>query len=336
MGFKKAKRDNIFAKVLTIAPSGGGKSYGSLRVAKGIVDALSKDSGQEERIAYIGTEGSRDKYYADEFDYDLLQLKAPFTPESYIDAIDEAIDGGYKVLVIDQISSEWSGKGGLLEVHSKMPGNSYTNWSKITPRHEKFMDKILDSDLFIIANVRGKDKYVLEEVDGHQVPRKVGLGYSQRDDLEFLFTVALTIEQNTHFFTSVKDNTHMFEGRNDVLTEKDGELIYNWSTGKDGKDTKTKAEELRKAREEAEAKIAQNAEKEAQKMAEEAEKKKKRATKTLPQLKEEVIKLCQELAKDGKRELAVKVLEETTGSKNPKNIGDLEQAEKAIESLQEL
>ena len=131
MGFKKAVRENIFAKVLAIAPSGGGKSYGALRIAKGMIKAISKETGNDERIAYIGSEGSRDKYYADEFDYDLLQLSAPFTPESYIDAIDEAIDAGYKVLVIDQISAEWSGKGGLLEVHSKMSGNSYTNWSHL-------------------------------------------------------------------------------------------------------------------------------------------------------------------------------------------------------------
>ena len=333
MGFKKAVRENIFAKVLAIAPSGGGKSYGALRIAKGMIKAISKETGNDERIAYIGSEGSRDKYYADEFDYDLLQLSAPFTPESYIDAIDEAIDAGYKVLVIDQISAEWSGKGGLLEVHSKMSGNSYTNWSKITPRHEKFMDKILDSDIFIIATVRGKDKYVLEEVDGKQVPRKVGIGYSQRDDLEFLFTVALNIEQDTHLFTSVKDNTHLFENRNDVISEKDGELIYKWATGGD---VKSKIKEIEQAKEEAKAKIAQNADKEAKRMAEEADKKKARRTKSLDDLKNEVITLCRDLTKAGKRDLVLKALEDAIGTNNPKNIENIEQAEKAIESLQDL
>jgi hypothetical protein len=335
MGFKKAVRENIWAKVLTIAPSGGGKSFGALRVAKGLTQALSLDTGNEERIGYIGTEGSRDKYYADEFDYDLLQLKAPFTPESYIDAIDEAIDAGYKVLVIDQISSEWAGKGGMLEIHSKMSGNSYTNWSKLTPRHEKFVDKILDSEVFIIATVRGKDKYVLEEQNGKQVPRKVGIGYTQRDDLEFLFTVAVTVEQDTHLFTSVKDNTHLFENRNDVLTEKDGEIIYKWSTGGD---VKAKRNELEKAKEEAKAKIALNEEEEAKKIAEENEKKiKKQQNKlSIDELKAEILLKCKSLADSGKRTEVGEILTELAGNPNPNKITSKSVAEKVLSTLEEL
>lgn len=335
MGFQKAVRENIWAKVLTIAPSGGGKSFGALRVAKGLTEALSKDTGNEERIAYIGTEGSRDKYYADEFDYDLMQLKAPFTPESYVDAIDEAIDAGYKVIVIDQISNEWAGKGGMLEIHSKMSGNSYTNWSKLTPRHEKFVDKILDSEAFIVATVRGKDKYVLEEQNGKQVPRKVGIGYQQRDDLEFLFTVAVTVEQDTHFFTSVKDNTHCFENRNDVLTEKDGDTIYKWSTGGD---VKSKRNELEKAKEEAKTKIALNQEEEAKKIVQENEKKaKKQQNKlSLDELKADILLKCKELSDNGKRAEVIQTLKDLNDSPNPNDIIDKTIAEKVISAFEEL
>lgn len=335
MGFKKAVRENIWAKVLTIAPSGGGKSFGALRVANGITSALSKDTGEEERIAYIGTEGSRDKYYADEFDYDLLQLKAPFTPESYIDAIDEALDSGYKVIVIDSITHEWTGKGGVLEIHSKMSGNSYTNWSKLTPRHEKFVDKILDSEAFIIATVRGKDKYILEEQNGKQIPRKVGVGYSQRDDLEFLFTVAVTIEQDTHLFTSVKDNTHAFENRNDVLTEKDGEVIYKWATGGD---VKAKKNEIEKEKHEVKAKIAAKEEDEAKKIANENQKKhdKQMGKVSLEDLKKEILLMCKELSDQGKREEVIKALKEVNNSANPNDIGDKGTAEKVINELKSI
>jgi hypothetical protein len=334
-GFKKAVRENIWAKVLTIAPSGGGKSYGALRLAKGLTEALEKDTGVEERIAYIGTEGSRDKYYADEFDYDLLQLKAPFTPESFIDAIDEAIDSGYKVIVIDSITHEWTGKGGILEIHSKMSGNSYTNWSKLTPRHEKFVDKILDSEAFIIATVRGKDKYVLEEQNGKQVPRKVGVGYQQRDDLEFLFTVALTIEQDTHLFTSVKDNTHFFENRNDILTEKDGEIIYKWATGGD---VKAKRAELEKSKEEAKAKIALNQEEEAKKIAKDNEKKHREqlGNVTLEELKSDILIKCKELSDQGKRAEVIETLKNINGSANPNDITSKSVAEKIIKEFKVL
>jgi hypothetical protein len=127
-GFQKATRDNIWAKILLISPSGGGKSYSALTLASGVAEGLAEKSGIEQRVAFIGSESSRDRYYAEEFDYDLLQLSAPFTPESYVNAVDLAINSGYKVVVIDSLTHEWAGQGGVLEIHSKIPGNSYTAW----------------------------------------------------------------------------------------------------------------------------------------------------------------------------------------------------------------
>ena len=226
MGFKKAIREDIWVKACVIAPSGGGKSFSSLRMASGLAKKLSEKTGNEERIAYIGTERSRDKYYANEFDYDLDQVERDYAPEKYIEKLEDALDSGYKVIIIDSISHEWVGTGGCLEIHSKMPGNSYTNWNKVTPRHNKLMDLILDCDAHIIVTVRGKDKYAMEEVNGKQVVTKLNLGYQQRDDFEYLFTVSLNIDKDTHTFTTLKDNTHLFETRTEVLIEKDGEKLY--------------------------------------------------------------------------------------------------------------
>lgn len=224
MGFQKAKREQIWLKVLLTSPSGGGKSYTALRLASGI--AKKADS----RIAYIGTEGSRDKFYSNEFDYDLLQLEDPFTDNSYIDAIEEAIDGGYKVLIIDSLSHEWKW---LNDLHDKMPGNSFQNWGKLKPRHRKFMDTILNAPIHIIATARGKDEWVMEDKGGKQVPKKVGLGAQQDKDVTYEYTVSFMIEQDTHIASPDKDNTHLFEGRYEVLTEKDGEKLYDWANDSD-------------------------------------------------------------------------------------------------------
>ena len=70
-----------------------------------------------------------------------MQLEVPYSPEKYIEAIDQAIDSGYKILILDSITHEWDY---CLEVHNKMPGNSYTNWAKITPRHNAFMEKFFN------------------------------------------------------------------------------------------------------------------------------------------------------------------------------------------------
>lgn len=246
-GFKKAVRDYIWAKVLLVAPSGAGKSYSALRVTKGMIQAHEEKTGEKASVAFIGTESSRDKYYANEFDYDLLQLSAPFTPESYIEAIQMAIDGGYKFLIIDSTTHEWAGTGGVLDIHSKIPGNSYTAWARVTPRHNNFLDAMIETPIHVIATVRGKDEYVMEEVNGKQVPKKVAMGYSQRDGYEYLFTTSFMIEQDTHIASAMKDNTHIFENANAVLTEKHGVAIYEWATGGD---VAEKQAELDKSKEE--------------------------------------------------------------------------------------
>jgi len=225
MAFVKAKKEKIWTKVLLGGSSGSGKTYSALRLATG----LAKKCGSG--IAAIDTEAGRIRYYANEFDFSDMQITEPFTPEKYIDAINEAVEAGFKVLIIDSISHEWNY---CVDIHDKMTGNSWTNWGRITPRHDAFMEKILQAPIHIIATVRGKDEYVLEEKNGKQTPKKVGLGFKQRDGVEYNYTATFNIAQDTHIAEATKDNTHIFEGRYEVLTEKDGEALYDWAnTGED-------------------------------------------------------------------------------------------------------
>lgn len=220
-GFQKAKREQVWIKALLSGASGSGKSMSALLMAKGVAEKCGS------RIAYIGTEGSRDKYYSDRFDYDLLQLEDPFTIDKYEAAIDEAIKCGYKVIIIDSLTHEWLW---LNDTHDKMPGNSFQNWGKLKPKHREFMDKILNCPAHVIATSRSKDEWVLEtDAKGRQVPKKVGLGSQQDKNITYEYTVSLVIEQDTHIAHADKDNTGIFDGRYDILTEKDGIKLYEWA-----------------------------------------------------------------------------------------------------------
>lgn len=219
MAFKKAEREKLWLKILLSGPSGAGKSYSALRLATG----LAKSCGS--RIAAVDTENGRIRYYADEFDFDDMQL-ADFSPEKFIEAIDDAVAEGYQVLIIDSSSAEWKY---LNEVHDKMPGNSFTNWGKLKPRHAAFMDKILESPCHIIVTARGKDEYVLEEKNGKQQPKKIGMGVQQEKDIEYNYTVTFNLHQDTNVAECLKDNTHLFEGKYEKLTEADGVALYNWA-----------------------------------------------------------------------------------------------------------
>ena len=229
MAFVKAKREKVYIKALLTGPSGSGKSRSALELATG----LFRHCGGE-GIAYIGTEGDRDKLYAERksshgdytLEYDLLQLSDPFTTDKYISAINEAIDAGYKVIIIDGLSAEWKW---LNDTHDKMPGNSFTNWNKLKPKHRSLIDKILLSPAHMICCARGKDEWLLEEKNGRSVPKKVGMGSQTDRDISYEVMLSLQIEQDTHLAHADKDNTELWpETRYAVITAKDGEALYAW------------------------------------------------------------------------------------------------------------
>ncbi len=221
--FKKAQREQLKLRVALIGPSGSGKTYSALRLATG----MTRNDGE---IVLIDTENRRGEYYAKEFDYDTLNFAPPFTPERYIEAITAAEKAGYAVIILDSASHEWVGKGGLLEIVDKTSGqNSFAKWKTATPRHDAFIDKIVRCECHIIVCLRGKDQYVLEEKNGKQAPKKVGMGAQQRDGLEYECTLSFLIDQATHVAEAAKDNTHIFDGRPDILTEADGEALVQWA-----------------------------------------------------------------------------------------------------------
>lgn len=228
MAFVKAVREKVYAKVLLTGASGSGKSQSALEMATGLANSCGS------RIAYIGTEGDRDKLYAGQkskhgdyvFDYDLLQIFDPFSTEKYIDAINEAIDAGYKVILIDGLSAEWKW---INDTHDKMPGNSFTNWGKLKPKHRQLIDKILAAPSHILCCARGKDEWLLEEKNGKQVPKKVGLGSQTDKDISYEMMLSLQLDQDTHIAHADKDNTGLWdENRYTVIEAKDGVALYEW------------------------------------------------------------------------------------------------------------
>jgi hypothetical protein len=298
MGFQKAKREKIWVKILLSGASGSGKTYSALKLATGLA---SKCGG---RFAAIDTENGRIRYYADEFDFDDLQLEEPYTPEKYMSAIDDAINGGYEVLIVDSLTHEWKY---LNDVHDSMPGNSYTNWGKLKPRHNKFMEKLLQSPIHIIATGRGKDDYVMEDKNGKQVPKKVGVGVQQEKDIEYNYTATFNITQETHVADVMKDNTHLFEGRYDVLTEKDGVNLYKWANEGDVAAPKTV-----KVEEPVEDSID-----------------------VLKDLKKEIVAMCTALG-GTKNETLMTTLKEIEPSGNPNKINNIVTANLLLDALKKL
>lgn len=231
-----ARKEQIYVKVLIGGPSGSGKSYSALRVATGIAGR----EGEGTKIGYIGTEGMRDKLYANEFSYDLISLEE-YSPDYYEAALDAFLDAGYKVIIVDSLTHLWGWVQDQVQKVAKNSDSSFQAWGKYKKENKKIVEKILLAPAHIIVTGRGKDEYVLEQNSkGKMAPRKVGVGVQQDKDIEYEYMVTFMLDQETHIAEVAKDNTHLFENKLDALTEKSGEALYDWAN--DGDPVKSPAE----------------------------------------------------------------------------------------------
>jgi len=218
MNLRQSERKQAKIKLALQGASGSGKTFSSLLLAYGLTNNW-------EKIAVIDSENGSADLYAHLGTYNILNLNAQFSPENYIEALDICEKAGMEVIIIDSISQSWDF---LLEAHANMVGNSFTNWGKITPRQNAFIQRILQSNCHIICTMRTKQDYVLSEKNGKMVPEKVGLKAIQRDGVDYEFTLVFDIDMK-HFATASKDRTGLFMGKSELtITSSTGKRILDW------------------------------------------------------------------------------------------------------------
>lgn len=244
MELKKAQRTKAKLKLGISAPSGGGKTLGALLIAFGLMKEKYPNLKEEElweKIAIIDTEnGSGELYVGKEIantrigQYNAITLEPPFDADKYTDAIGLCHKSGMEVCIIDSTTHLWSGEGGLLQKQgevAKRTGNSYTAWRDITPQHNRFVDKMLQTDMHIIATMRSKTDYVQEkDPQGKTIIRKVGLAPIQKDGMEYEFTLFLDINVDHEAYAS-KDRTSIYDGKTFKITPEVGETLMEWLEG---------------------------------------------------------------------------------------------------------
>lgn len=218
--FQKATRTKAKARIGLVGTAGSGKTFSALQLAIGMGG----------KIAVIDTEHGSASLYVHLGDYDVATITPPFTTKKYLDLITEA-GKSYDILIIDSLSHAWAGTGGLLEEVDKRAGsgNKFAAWRDVTPMHNALIDAILQSPAHIIATMRSKTEYVLEENDkGKKVPRKVGMAPVQREGMDFEFSLVFDVDQDRHFARASKDRTGLFDGTCDILTPAHGAKIREW------------------------------------------------------------------------------------------------------------
>lgn len=223
MEIKKASRKEAKLRIGIGAASGFGKTYSALLMAHGMTNDWSK-------ICLIDSENSSGALYSHLGSYNIIDLQAPFAPEKYIEALKLAESSGMEVIIIDSISHEWNGSGGCLEIHELL-GGRWQDWAKVTPRHQAFINAILQSNCHVITCVRRKIEFSLDtDSNGRMKVTKLGTKEQTRDNFEFELTVNFEIINENHISKASKDRTGLFLGKPEfIINSFTGKKLLNWA-----------------------------------------------------------------------------------------------------------
>lgn len=174
----KAVKYGAKLRLALYGPSGSGKTYSSLKMAMELAG--------NGRVLVIDSERGSASKYADQFDFDVIEL-TDFHPSTYVEAINLAARSKeHTVLVIDSITQEWNGQRGALE----LVGGDFTEWKKVTPLHNAFINAMLDLNKHLIVTMRAKEGHSMEKEEGKRaVIKKIGMEPIQRGEIQYEFDV---------------------------------------------------------------------------------------------------------------------------------------------------
>jgi len=150
ISFVPALRAQSHARIALVGPPGSGKTYSALRIAAGLGC---------QRIALIDSERKKSLKQSGKsvaFNVAVLENHAPRT---YCEALEAAAKAGFDGLIIDSLSDEWEGDGGMLSKVEEQAGDSSDErgvWRKLNPEHTHLFDLILQYPGHVIGTVRAR------------------------------------------------------------------------------------------------------------------------------------------------------------------------------------
>lgn len=188
---RPAVREQVPVMVGLMGASGSGKTFSALRIATGI----QRVTGGE--VCVIDTESRRSLHYADDFRFLHMQFDAPFGPLRYLEAIKAAYAAGARTIVVDSMSHEHEGPGGVLEMHDKevqrlggQERHNFPAWAKPKAERRQMINGILQVNCNFVFCFRAKEK----TKPGQDATGKKGLieqGYMPIAGEEFVFEMTM-------------------------------------------------------------------------------------------------------------------------------------------------
>lgn len=220
--------------------SGGGKTYGGLLLAQGLVEP-------GEIVVGLDTENERMCMYADDPEIGKFKvgfLYPPFSAETYIKALDEAEKLKPGCIVLDSGSHEWSGIGGVREqadaiealFNKRGKKAGPLAWAKPKMSHARFVNRLNQCQCHVIICLRaGKKLLPVKTDEGQGFVESPDLVAEQEKRFIFEMTLSALIDHKTHQARWVKRPKPLINVLPDgqMLSRDTGRLIREWvATGK--------------------------------------------------------------------------------------------------------
>lgn len=235
-------------------PSGCGKTFSALRLATGIQNVVGGE------LAVIDTEAHRALHYAERFKFIHLPFGAPFSPDDYWEAISDCIAAGAKTIVVDSMSHEHEGPGGVLEQHDeevkrmvqqyRMPeaAAQFPAWAAPKAKRRRLIQQLLQVRVNLVLCFRAKKKIKLptkeERASGIREP--ISLGWMPIAGEEFAYEMTAMgvlppgsrgvpdwspLEPGSEMITKRPDQFEGILKPGEQLSEAMGEAMARWAQG---------------------------------------------------------------------------------------------------------
>lgn len=220
---------NVKVRAMFDGTSGSGKTVSAIRFAIGLA------GGDQSKVGAIDSENGRMDRYALAFPgISRETMPNGYAPDEYIKLIELAARAGLEVLVIDSVSHEWTGRGGIMDTLDRLGNRNGNPWATVTPLHRKFTDAIMTAPFHVVMTCRTDTEWSYDkEQRGNRmvlVPRKVGTKIQQRPGFEYDLDIWFRLDDEHRALTQKTNFDLIFPSRVDVsmITEEHGQKLRDW------------------------------------------------------------------------------------------------------------
>lgn len=211
--------------------SGSGKTYSAMELASGICG--------DKPFAVIDTEAGRAKHYRDRFNFKHADFAPPFTPERYLEAVKAAEAAGFEAVVIDSMSHEFDGEGGIMEAAEQSNTKGPGAWKEPKMRHKKMMNGFLQVRTHLIFCLRAEEKIDMSKKDDRGRIKVENAGWHPIQEKRFMYEMTASFTFNpaapgvvdTSLPHKVQDQHRMAFLPGHHITADAGRSLAQWARG---------------------------------------------------------------------------------------------------------